>query len=94
MVLIAEWAFELIGVYASKDRNVVLYKMVPAILRYKQSIAVKPETKLARIFSKARLDRIVDAVLHETAVTRRRPLSAAEWTQLIVPNYVHYLCRH
>ena len=33
MLLIAEWGFELIGVYASKDRNVVIYKMVPATLR-------------------------------------------------------------
>jgi len=32
-VLIAEWGFELIGVYASQDRNVVIYKLIPATLR-------------------------------------------------------------
>ncbi|KAI1290897.1 hypothetical protein HDE_07762 [Halotydeus destructor] len=29
----AEWTFELVGIYASHDKNVVIYKLIPATLR-------------------------------------------------------------
>lgn len=32
-VLLIEWIFEFIGVYASKDRNILIYRLVPCTLR-------------------------------------------------------------
>ena len=32
-ILITEWIFEFIGVYESKDRNVLMYRMIPSTLR-------------------------------------------------------------